>query len=74
MQEIREATANEDVELLRADLSSQNSIRELADRFLAEHDRLRVIVNCAGAFFRDRRVSIDGLEMTFALNHLAYFR
>jgi NAD(P)-dependent dehydrogenase (short-subunit alcohol dehydrogenase family) len=73
VQEIREATANEDVQLLRADLSSQDSIRELADRFLAEHDRLHVLVNSAGAFFRDRRVTIDGLEMTFALNHLAYF-
>jgi NAD(P)-dependent dehydrogenase (short-subunit alcohol dehydrogenase family) len=72
VQEIRKATANEEVELLRADLSSQASIRELADHFLAEHDRLHVLVNCAGAFFRDRRVTIDGLEMTFALNHLAY--
>jgi NAD(P)-dependent dehydrogenase (short-subunit alcohol dehydrogenase family) len=73
VREIRTATANEDVELLGADLSSQVSIRELADHFLAEHDRLHVLVNCAGAFFRDRRVTIDGLEMTFALNHLAYF-
>jgi NAD(P)-dependent dehydrogenase (short-subunit alcohol dehydrogenase family) len=72
VRKIREATANEDVELLRADLSSQASIRELADHFLTEHDRLHVLVNCAGAFFRDRRVTIDGLEMTFALNHLAY--
>jgi len=71
--EIREATANEDVEFLRADLCSQAAIRELADRVLAEHDRLHVLLNCAGAFFRDRRVTIDGLEMTFALNHLAYF-
>jgi len=71
--EIREATANEDVEFLRADLSWQAAIRELADRVLAEYDRLHVLVNCAGAFFRDRRVTIDGLEMTFALNHLAYF-
>jgi retinol dehydrogenase 14 len=72
-QEIREDTGNEEVELLRADLSSQTSIRELADHVLAEHDRLHVLVNCAGAFFRDRRVTLDGLEMTFALNHLAYF-
>jgi retinol dehydrogenase 14 len=73
VREIREVTANEEVELLRADLSSQASIREMADNFLAEHDRLHVLVNCAGAFFRDRVVTIDGLEMTFALNHLAYF-
>jgi retinol dehydrogenase 12 len=60
VRKIREPTANEDVELLRADLSSQASIRELADHFLTEHDRLHVLVNCAGAFFRDRRVTIDG--------------
>jgi retinol dehydrogenase-14 len=73
VQRIREDTGNEEVEFLRADLSSQTSIRELADQVLAEHDRLHVLVNCAGAFFRDRNVTIDGLEMTFALNHLAYF-
>jgi len=73
VREIRQSTTNEEVELLRADLSSQASIRELADHFLAEHDRLHVLVNCAGAFFRDRRVTIDRLEMSFALNHLAYF-
>lgn len=38
-----------------------------------DHDRLDVLVNCASAFFRTRRVSIDGLELTFALNLLAYF-
>jgi NAD(P)-dependent dehydrogenase (short-subunit alcohol dehydrogenase family) len=73
VREIRQSTTNEEVELLRADLSSQASIRELADHFLAEHDRLHVLVNCAGAYFRDRRVTIDRLEMSFALNHLAYF-
>jgi NAD(P)-dependent dehydrogenase (short-subunit alcohol dehydrogenase family) len=73
VQKIREDTRNEEVELLSADLSSQTSIRRLSDHVLAEHDRLHVLVNCAGAFFRDRRVTIDGLEMTFALNHLAYF-
>jgi NAD(P)-dependent dehydrogenase (short-subunit alcohol dehydrogenase family) len=73
VQEIRQTTANDEVELLLADLSSQASIRQLADQVLAEHARLHVLVNCAGAFFRDRRVTIDGLEMTFALNHLAYF-
>ncbi len=73
VQRIRKDTGNEEVELLSADLTSQTSIRKLADHVLAEHDRLHVLVNCAGAFFRDRRVTIDGLEMTFALNHLAYF-
>jgi retinol dehydrogenase-14 len=73
VQRIREDTGNEEVELLGADLSSQASIRELADHVVAGHDQLHVLVNCAGAFFRKRYVTIDGLEMTFALNHLAYF-
>lgn len=71
--EIRRATGNDRVEVLLADLSSQASIRALADAFRREHDRLDVLVNCAGAFFRERRVTADGLEMTFALNHIAYF-
>ncbi len=71
--EIRAATGNKDIELLLADLSSQASIRQLAEAFQSERARLDVLVNCAGAFFRDRAVTIDGLEMTFALNHLAYF-
>lgn len=71
---IRAATGNEDVHLLLAELSSQASIRELARDFRNQHERLHVLVNCAGAFFRDRHVTVDGLEMTFALNHLAYFQ
>ncbi len=71
--EMRGATGSECIEASIADLSAQTSIRALADRFLAEHDRLDVLVNCAGAFFRDRRTTVDGLETTFALNHLAYF-
>ena len=71
--EVRRATGNDRVEVLVADLSSQASIRATADAFLREHDHLDVLVNCAGAFFRKRRVTVDGLEMTFALNHLAYF-
>jgi NAD(P)-dependent dehydrogenase (short-subunit alcohol dehydrogenase family) len=72
-EEIRRATGNDRIEVLIADLSSQASIRELAGAFRREHDRLDVLVNCAGAFFRERRVTVDGLEMMFALNHLAYF-
>jgi NAD(P)-dependent dehydrogenase (short-subunit alcohol dehydrogenase family) len=73
VEEIRRATGNDRVDMLLADLSSQASIRELSDAFDHTHDRLDVLVNCAGAFFRQRRMTVDGLEMTFALNHLAYF-
>jgi NAD(P)-dependent dehydrogenase (short-subunit alcohol dehydrogenase family) len=71
--EIRRATSNDRVEVRIADLSSQASIRTLVGAFERTHDRLDVLVNCAGAFFRTRRTTIDGIEMTFALNHLAYF-
>ena len=71
--EIRRATGNDRVEVRIADLSSQASIRTLAGAFERTHDRLDVLVNCAGAFFRTRRLTIDGIEMTFELNHLAYF-
>lgn len=70
---IRRETGNPDVEFIRADLSSQAEIRRLARVFLEKHDRLHVLVNNAGALFAERRDSIDGIEMTLALNHLAYF-
>lgn len=72
-EEIRRATGNDRIGVLFADLSSQASIRDLVAAFARDHDRLDVLVNCASAFFRKRQVTVDGLEMTFALNHLAYF-
>jgi NAD(P)-dependent dehydrogenase (short-subunit alcohol dehydrogenase family) len=71
--EIRRATGNDRVEVQIADLASQASIRTLAGAFERTHDQLDVLINCVGAFFRTRRTTIDGIEMTFALNHLAYF-
>ena len=49
-------------------------MRSVADRFLAGHDRLDVLVNNAGGIFMRRELTADGLEMTFALDHLAYFQ
>jgi len=62
-----------DVESLRADLSSQAAIRDLARAFASRHGRLDVLVNNVGACFPERRESVDGIEMTWALNHLGYF-
>jgi NAD(P)-dependent dehydrogenase (short-subunit alcohol dehydrogenase family) len=61
------------VEFLTADLSSQAHVRGLADEFKRKHEHLHVLVNNAGALFTERRESVDGIEMTFALNHLSYF-
>lgn len=71
--DVRQASGSDQVQLLLADLSSMAAIRELAATVQANYGRLDVLVNNAGAIFNDRQVSVDGYEMTFALNHLSYF-
>jgi NAD(P)-dependent dehydrogenase (short-subunit alcohol dehydrogenase family) len=71
--QIRTATRNPDVEALIADLSMQHQIHELARQFGAHYPRIDVLVNNAGGMWLERQVTADGLEMTFAVNHLAYF-
>ena len=61
------------LDFMTADLSSQAQVRALADEFKRKYDRLHLLVNNAGALFTTYRESVDGIEMTFALNHLAYF-
>ncbi len=71
--EIRLATGNTDVDALLADLSSLEEVRRLAGEFKRKYPRLDVLLNNAGAMFWTRHVTADGLERTFALNHLAPF-
>jgi NAD(P)-dependent dehydrogenase (short-subunit alcohol dehydrogenase family) len=66
-------TGNQDVELLLCDLSSQRRIRELASTILERCLRLDLLVNNAGLTLGKRVVTEDGLETTFAVNHLAPF-
>ncbi len=73
MEEIRRETGNGDVHLFTCDLSSQADIRRVAAEFLGRYDRLHVLVNNAGAINGDRALTVDGIERTFATNHLAYF-
>ena len=73
VEEIRLATGNPNVNSLLADLSSQQEVRRLADEFKSKYPHLHVLLNNAGATFTTRQLSVDGIEMTFALNHLAYF-
>jgi NAD(P)-dependent dehydrogenase (short-subunit alcohol dehydrogenase family) len=70
---IKRETGNTQVEYLVADLSSQAEVRRLADDFKQRHSRLDVLLNNAGALFTSQQQSADGIEMTFALNHLAPF-
>lgn len=66
-------SGNPAVDLLLADLSRQGDIRRLAEAFKAKYQHLHVLVNNAGGTFYTRSVTEDGLEYTFAFNHLAYF-
>jgi NAD(P)-dependent dehydrogenase (short-subunit alcohol dehydrogenase family) len=69
---IKQATGVE-IETLIADLSSQAGVRSVAEAFLQRHRRLDVLINNAGGFFASRQVSADGIELTWALNHMSYF-
>jgi retinol dehydrogenase-14 len=71
--EIRAKSGNAQVEVLFADLASQASIRTLADEVLARYPKLHVLLNNAGGVFSPREETVDGLERTFAVNHMAYF-
>ncbi len=73
VQSIRADTGSERVDFLLADLSAQAQVRRLADEFKQKYDRLDVLLNNAGAIFMKRELSVDQVEMTFALNHLSYF-
>ena len=70
---IRAATGNPAVDLFAADLSVQAEVRRLAAQVAATYPRLDVLVNNVGGFWAHRHVTADGLERTFALNHLASF-
>jgi NAD(P)-dependent dehydrogenase (short-subunit alcohol dehydrogenase family) len=56
-----------------ADLSKISGMRRVAAEVASEEQRIDVLINNAGAIFANRRLTEDGLEYTFALNHMAYF-
>lgn len=71
-EEIRQV-ASAPVDVFVADLSSQQEVRRLAGEVLQALDCLDVLINNVGGFWNTRRLTVDGLEYTFALNHLAPF-
>jgi len=66
-------SGSKEVSYLLADFSSQAAIRALADAVRSRVDRLDVLVNNAGGVHKARRLTLDGIEATFAVNHLGYF-
>jgi NAD(P)-dependent dehydrogenase (short-subunit alcohol dehydrogenase family) len=72
-EQIKTQTGNQLVEYIAADLSTRAGVQLVAHEFKKRHTRLDVLLNNAGAIFMTRRTSADGMELTFALNHLNYF-
>lgn len=72
-QKINSFVGKNSTDFMLVDFSSQAEIREFTQAFKEKYDRLDVLVNNAGGFFLRREESVDGIEMTFALNHLNYF-
>jgi len=73
VEHIKSETGNPNVRSIQADLSSMAAVRKAAEEFQINYDRLDVLVNNAGAYFSERHETVDGYEMTLALNHLNYF-
>ena len=71
--DIRAASGNPEVDAFAADMSSQAEVRRLAVAVLETYPRLDVLINNVGGFWAHRHPTADGLERTFALNHLAPF-
>jgi NAD(P)-dependent dehydrogenase (short-subunit alcohol dehydrogenase family) len=71
---LRRRVPGVEAEIHYADLSQRDEIGRLAPELLAAAPRIDVLINNAGAFFAKRVVLEDGLERTFALNHIGYFR
>lgn len=72
--ELKAASRNQHLDDLVCDLSRVADVKRAAEGFKARHDRLDVLVNNAGATFKKPTMGPDGFELTFALNHLAYFQ
>ena len=66
-------SGSKEVSSLLCDFASQASVRALADSVRSRLDRLDVLVNNAGGVHKSRQVTVDGIEATFAVNHLGYF-
>jgi NAD(P)-dependent dehydrogenase (short-subunit alcohol dehydrogenase family) len=70
---IIEQTNNESVSYVNANLASLEQVKNLASAINRNYDKLDVLINNAGVFIRGQTFSYDGIETSFAVNHLAHF-
>jgi NAD(P)-dependent dehydrogenase (short-subunit alcohol dehydrogenase family) len=73
MAKLRKANPGADHKIHIAELSQLKAMKRVADEIGASEPQVNVLINNAGAMFGTRQVTEDGLEMTFATNHMAYF-
>jgi NAD(P)-dependent dehydrogenase (short-subunit alcohol dehydrogenase family) len=73
VKEIKDRTGNGETEFIRCDLASLDSVRKAAEEFRSKFRRLDVLIDNAGMVLGKRRITVDGFEYTFQVNHLAHF-
>lgn len=71
--DLRDQSKNENISLAIADFSSLSQVSAMAEQITREHKALQVLINNAGNFFKERQLSVDGWELSWAVNHLAPF-
>lgn len=71
--EIKKLSQNNQIDYICSDLSNGNGVKTTAELFKKYHSKLDILINNAGGVFMNRQINQDGIEMTFGLNHLAYF-
>lgn len=73
LEEIREKTNNENLDLMICDFASLNSINDFVKSFKKKYKQLDVLINNHGAFSIRKALTEDDIEITFAVNHIGYF-
>ena len=71
---LQQESGNKNVSYLLADFFRPAEVQALTQKFLAAHDRLDILINNAGGTFSERKLTADGFERTWVLNHLAYMQ
>jgi NAD(P)-dependent dehydrogenase (short-subunit alcohol dehydrogenase family) len=73
LEEIQEKTGNKNLELMLCDFASSKSISDLVSNFKDKYNKLDVLINNHGSIFLTKSYTNEGLEETFAVNHIGYF-
>jgi len=72
-QRLAAETGNQHIFIVQCDLADMKSVRAAADELKAKLFSINALINNAGGIFSERKVTTDGFEMTFAVNHLGHF-